>query len=287
MNGVTITAVVLTKDEEANLPACLESLKGWCRPVFVVDSGSTDGTERVAKSFGAEFVSHPFETHSKQWNWALRNLPFKTAWVLAIDADQRITPQLKEELLKELAETDPQISGYYLPRKQIFRGRWIRHGGYWPKYLLKLFRTGAARCDEQELLDFRFYVDGKTVLLKEPLVEENLKEREILFWLGKHLRFIELLAREELSVRTGRRTWQAKPDPAGTPDQRVLWKKNLWYKLPLYTRPFLYFAYRYFLLLGFLDGRQGALFHFLQAFWLRMMVDVRLGELLRAKKTGR
>ncbi len=279
----SIAAVILTKDEELNLPACLESLQGWCGPIFVVDSGSTDRTAEVARRFGAQILFHPFETHAKQWNWALKNLPIRSDWVLAIDADQRVTPGLKEELLR-VAAGGHAAQGYYVPRKQIFRGRWIRHGGYWPKYLLKFFRAGSAGCDEQELLDFRFYVNGETKLLKEPLIEENLKEREILFWLGKHLKFIELLAAEEATARAGKRVWQIQPDPRGTPDQRVLWKKSFWFRMPLYLRPFLYFGYRYLLQLGFLDGQQGALFHFLQAFWLRMMVDIRLGELLRGSK---
>lgn len=283
--STSIAAVILTKDEEANLSDCLASLEGLCHPVFVVDSGSADRTEAVARRFGAEFIVHPFETHARQWNWALRNLPLGGGWVLALDADQRVSPGLKEELLEAARSAPPETDGFYLPRKQIFRGRWIRHGGYWPKLLLKCFRTGAARCDEQELLDFRFYVGGKTPLLKQPLIEENRKEQEILFWLRKHLRYIELLALEEVQARTGGKRWQAAPSLRGTPDQQVLWKKHLWYRLPLYARPFLYFGYRYVLQAGFLDGRQGALFHFLQGFWLRMMVDIRIGELLRAEET--
>lgn len=282
-----ITAIILTFNEELNLPACLKSLEDWCPQIFVVDSGSIDRTVSIAKEAGAHVVTHPFETHAKQWNWALKTLPLTSDWILAIDADQRITPELRQELLQILPSTPAEVAGYYLPRKQIFRGRWIRHGGYWPKVLLKLFRRGAAWTDEQELVDFRFYVRGQTRLLRSAIVEQNLKEEAITFWLQKHLRFIELLAQEEYRRRHGQGRWAIRLSPFGTPDQRVLWTKQLWYRLPLYGRPFLYFGYRYLLRLGILDGWEGFLFHFLQGFWLRLMIDVRLGELERDRTASR
>ncbi len=280
---MTISAVILTLNEEQNLPECLNSLRGWCRQIIVVDSGSTDRTLSIAKEHAALVLQHPFETHSKQWNWALKNAPIREEWVLAIDADQRISTELRDEITAEVSSSSADIAGYYLPRKQIFRGQWIRHGGYWPKYLLKLFRRGAGQSDEGELLDFRFYVKGKTRLLKNPLIEQNEKEQAILFWIQKHLRFIELLAQEEYARRHNRTKWTIQPSVTGNPDQRVLWRKTLWHRMPLYIRPFLYFGYRYFIQLGILDGPQGFLFHFLQAFWFRFMVDIRLAELERDK----
>lgn len=281
IDTLSITAVILTLNEELNLSACLKSLEGWCLQIFVVDSGSTDQTVVIAQRHGAQVSHHPFETHAKQWNWALKTLPITGEWVLAIDADQRVSPELQEELFGTLPQTPSQVMGYYLPRKQIFRGQWIRHGGYWPKYLLKLFRRGAALSDEEELLDFRFYVKGETRLLRHSIIEHNNKERSIQFWLEKHLRFIELLAQEEYRRRWHPMEWAVKPSPWGTPDQRVLWAKQIWYRMPLYVRPFLYFAYRYIFRLGILDGPTGSLFHFLQGFWLRLMVDIRIGELER------
>jgi len=273
-----ITAVILTLNEELNLPTCLKSLQGFCQQIFVVDSGSTDQTAAIAQKAGAQVVHHPFETHAKQWNWALRTLPLTSEWVLALDADQRVSPELQEELGRILPGAPSEVPGYYLPRKQIFRGCWIRHGGYWPKYLLKLFRRESAWSDERELVDFRFYVRGQTRCLKKPLVEENEKEGRIGFWLQKHLNFIELQAQEEFLRRHQDIGWAVQPSLWGTPDQRVLWSKQLWYRLPLYLRPFLYFGYRYIIRLGLLDGWEGSLFHFLQGFWLRLMIDVRISE---------
>ena len=277
----SISAVILTYNEELNLPACLKSLEGWCPQVFVVDSGSTDQTLAIAKQMGAEVVHHPFETHAKQWNWALKTLPLQPDWVLALDADHRISPGLREELCRALPEAPPGLTGYYLPRKQIFRGQWIRHGGCWPKYMLKLFRKGSAWSDERELVDARFYTSGKVRLLSRPLIEQNENEWNITFWLQKHLRYIDRLAQEEYVRRHHSVGWAVSPSLRGTPDQRTLWSKSLWYRLPPYIRPFLYYGYRYFIRLGILDGWEGALFHFLQGFWLRLMVDIRLAELER------
>lgn len=281
----SLCAVILTYNEETNLPACLESLRGWCQEIYVVDSGSTDRTVQIAREAGAHVVTHPFETHPKQWNWALRTAPIETDWVLALYADYRISHGLKEEILRLLPGTPSGVEGYYIPRKQIFRGRWIRYGAYWPRYILALFRRGRAWSDEGEYVDCRFSVRGQTRTLHHPIVERNEKEESILFWLDKQLKYIELLAQEEYLRRHHQLAgWAISPSPWGTPDQRVLWWKQIWYRLPIYIRPFLYFAYRYLFRLGVLDGWKGALFHFLQAFWLRLMVDIRIGELERAQK---
>jgi glycosyltransferase involved in cell wall biosynthesis len=291
----SLAVVVLTFNEERNLAACLESVAGWTGEIFVVDSGSNDHTVDIAMRYGARVVMHPFENHAKQWNWALRHLPFTYEWALCLDADHRVTPELKEEL-RELFNAGSEsirgqarlkaVDGFYLKRQQIFRGKWIKHGGYYPKYLLKLFRHEHAWSDENELLDFRFYVEGETATLQHDLVEDNQNEFDISFWIAKHNRFAQLQAREELLRRRDNIAWSIRPSLFGTPDQRTLWLKRSWYLLPLYVRPCLYFFYRYILRLGFLDGKQGFLFHFLQGFWYRLLVDVVLDDLRRGREPG-
>lgn len=229
-------------------------------------------------------VRHPFETHAKQWNWVFRNLPLSSEWILALDADQRITPELCEEIQQVLQTVSLEVGGFYLKRRQIFRGRWIRHGGYYPKYLLKLFRRGKGHSDENELLDFRFYVSGKTIKLQHDLIEDNQKDLDINIWLSKHARFATLQAQEEAHRQRNGTVWSVKPSLFGSPDQQTLWHKNFWYRLPLFVRPFLYFFYRYFLRLGFLDGKEGFIFHFFQGFWYRFLVDIHLDELRRKDK---
>jgi glycosyltransferase involved in cell wall biosynthesis len=281
---VPVTVVFLTFNEEANLADCLQAVAGWAGEILIVDSGSTDATLEIARRYGAGCFYHQFERHTRQWNWALRNLPFAFEWALCLDADQRLTSELKREiavLLQEQNGGPPEgVAGYYVNRRQIFRGKWIKHGGYYPKRLLKLLRHSRAFCDENELLDSRFYVQGTTALLRHDLIEDNRKEDDISFWTAKHIRYAELQAREELLRRDGIAQWSVRPSLFGSPDQRSLWLRQLWYRhMPLYVRPWLYYFYRYFLRLGFLDGKQGFIFHFLQALWFRLLVDIKIEEL--------
>lgn len=285
---VPVTALVLTFNEELNLPACLDSLRGWVDRIVVVDSGSNDGTVRIAEAYGACVLRHPFHTHNTQWRWAIENLPEGASdWILGLDADQRVTAELAAEIRQALGTargTPDGVAGYYINRRQIFRGRWIRYGGYYPKYLLKLFRRDGVSFDENELVDHHFYVRGRTQLLKHDLIEANHKEDDLAFWIAKHCRYARLMAQEEHLRRSARSEGAAgiRPNLMGSPDHRRLWRKRVWAHMPLYVRPWLYFSYRYFIRLGFLDGREGFVFHLFQACWFRLMVDVYLDDLRRA-----
>jgi len=276
-----LAAVILTLNEEQNLASCLESLRGCASRIFVVDSGSTDRTAEIARAYGAVVVVHPFESHARQWQWALATLPLHEPWILALDADQSLTPELKTDLLASLPGwTGPGAPvGGYLNRRQIFRGRWIRHGGYYPKYLLKLFRRDRVTLDETDLVDHHFIVQGTTAILNGDLIEDNRNERDIATWIAKHNRYAVLQAREEELSR--KHDDVGARQALGSPDDRTRVRKRIWQRLPLYIRPFGYFVYRYIFRLGFLDGKQGFVFHFLQAFWYRLLVDINRDELRR------
>ena len=277
--SVPLTVVVLTLNEERNLPACLESVVGWATEVFVVDSGSTDATGAIAGRFGARVVTHAFETHARQWKWALDELPIQTDWVLGLDADQRVTPELQQEISRRLSRTTTAhaSSGYFVRRRQIFRGRWIRHGGYYPKDLLKLFRLRAVSVDETDLVDHHFIVSGQTEKIPFDIIEDNRNETAIAVWTARHNHYAVLQARQELRAIGD----DAEVDLGlifRAPDARIRWLKRIWRHLPLFVRPCLYFVYRYVFRLGFLDGKEGFIFHVLQAFWYRLLVDVNLEE---------
>ena len=194
-----VTVVVLTHQEELNLGPCLESVAGWVKCLIIVDSGSTDRTKEIAARHGATIFAHTFETHSKQWQWALENLPIATPWVLGLDADQRVTSELRASIERAIATGLADVNGYYMTRRQVFRGRWIRFGGYYPKYLLKLFRLTSVRTNVADLVDHHFIVEGKTEKLHGDLVEDNKREDDITFWIAKHNRYAALMAREELT----------------------------------------------------------------------------------------
>ncbi|MCC7043674.1 MAG: glycosyltransferase family 2 protein [Acidobacteria bacterium] len=281
-----VSVVVLTFNEEKNITACLESVRGWATDVFVVDSGSTDRTVELATASGATVRVHPFETHAGQWTWALAELPLATDWVLGLDADQRVTGSLQDAMRRAMTSgAAADVAGFYVNRRQIFRGRWIRHGGYYPKYLLKLFRRDAVSVNERDLVDHHFSVAGRVGTLDGDLIEDNRNEADIQVWIDKHNRYARLQARQELADR--RRTGGGGVARLfGSPDERVRWMKARWNGMPLFVRPGLYFIYRYVLRLGFLDGREGFLFHVLQAFWYRLLVDINISELRQNGETA-
>lgn len=269
-----LDVVVLTFNEELNLSSCLRGIQALGAKVFVVDSGSTDATIEIARSFGCEVVLHPFSTHAEQWRWALSNLPLTAEWVLAIDADQELSPELADEIRRFVSSSERRFCGAYLCRRQVFRGRWIRFGGYYPKYLLKLFRRSDVRVGD-DLVDHHFVVSGATTLLRGDMIEANRNEDQVSNWVAKHNRYAVLQARDELA----RRGAAAPGSFTGSPDERTAFLKRVWMRLPLYVRPVLYFVYRYVVRLGFLDGKEGFVFHFLQGFWYRLLVDINIEEL--------
>jgi glycosyltransferase involved in cell wall biosynthesis len=283
--SIPVTVLVTTRNEELNVERCLRSVHGLADQVFVIDSESTDRTVDIARLYADDVVNLPYE-HGRiiPWifQWGLNNLPIRNDWVLLLEADQAVTEALRHELRTLFARPAILEDGFFIRRRMIFRGQSIRFGGYGRKMMLKLFRRVRAELDPLEQ-DTRVYVHGPVGRLHAPLEEWNRKEDAILFYLYKHLRYAEAFAREEYERRIGSVPFKGRARLFGNPDERVLWAKSLYYRLPLFLRPGLYFAYRYFLRLGVLDGWNGFIFHFLQAFWFRFVLDLRLSELLRRR----
>jgi len=283
---IPLSVLVVTRNEERNVERCLLSVHGWADQVFVIDSESSDRTKEIACRYADSVVELPYDhTRIIPWifQWALDHLPLRNEWVLILEADQAVPAALQQEIAALLDRPEIVESGFYIRRRQIFRGHPLRFGGYGSKYLLKLFRRSRSELDPVEQ-DTRVYVRGKVGRLRQPLEEWNKKEDEILFYLEKHLRYADAFAHEELLRRRQNLPWKLTPRFFGTADERTLWLKTRYYRMPLFLRPCLYFLYRYFFLLGILDGGTGFLFHFLQAFWFRLVVDVRLAELLRESR---
>jgi glycosyltransferase involved in cell wall biosynthesis len=280
--------VLLTYNEEIHLPRLLHSVKELKAPVYVLDSGSTDRTILICEELGAIVKYHPFQNHPKQWEAALNLFDIQTPWIIGLDADQYVTPELFETLRNFRNEDYADVNGIYFNRKYFLRGQWIRYGGFYPKYLLKMFRRGIGFSDTNENMDHRFVVPGKTIIWKQGhIIEENFKENEIGFWIAKHNRYSDLVADEEVERQKQLRSQTVSSRFFGNPDERIAWLKNLWWRLPLGLRPFLYFSYRMFFRLGFLDGKTGMLFHFLQGFWFRLIVDVKIKERLKVNHDER
>lgn len=280
----TFSFVILTYNEEIHLPRLLSSIEQLNAPIYILDSGSTDNTLNIAENYKAEVKINAFENHPKQWDFALKNFNITTPWTIGLDADQIVTPELLQMLMAFKDDDFRHVNGIYFNRKNYFKGTWIKYGGFYPKYLLKMFRTNVGYSDLNENMDHRFIVTGQTAIWKKGhIIEENLKENEISFWIAKHNKYSDLTAHEEVERLYNLRSQSNQPKFWGSPDERIAYLKKLWWKLPLGLRPFLYFTYRIIFKLGLLDGSNGILFHFLQGFWFRLIVDVKIKEILKSK----
>nr|WP_242030598.1 MULTISPECIES: glycosyltransferase family 2 protein [unclassified Coleofasciculus] len=275
-NLMLLSVIILTKDEEANLPKCLASLQNLGAEVFVVDAGSSDRTVEIARESGCQVFEHPFENHAAQINWAIENLPIKTPWIMRLDADERLTPELVEELKQILPYTEEKITGYQVKRRVFFMGRWIRHGGYYPTWLLRIWRTDFGVCEQRWMDEHIVLKQGKIAKFKDDIIDENKKG--LSFWIDKHNRYADREVKDMVSLVAEKEDDLLKSSQYSQAIGRRWIKKNLYTRSPLFLRAFVYFFMRYIIGLGFLDGVEGLIFHFLQGFWYRFLVDAKIYE---------
>lgn len=271
-----LSIVILTKNEEANLPACIESIQGLNAEIFIVDSHSTDRTVAIGQEAGCQVVEHLWENYAQQLNWALQNLPITTPWIMRLDADERLTPELVEELKQILPQTPEDITGYQIKRRVFFMGRWIRHGGYYPTWLLRIWRTGVGTCEQRYMDEHIVISQGKITNLQHDIIDEN--QKGLSFWTDKHNHYADREVKDLLSVMSLENDDLLQAGQLSQASRRRWVKANLYARSPLFFRAFLYFLMRYTIGLGFLDGIEGLVFHFLQGFWYRFLVDAKIYE---------
>ena len=240
--------------------------------------GSTDATVEICKKYGAKVANRRWTTYAEQFNWGLDNLPIQTPWVMRLDADEELTEGLVAELSTLLSSASEGIDGVYIRRRVYFLGRWIKHGGYYPTWLLRVFRNGGGRCESLWMDEHIVVKGGKTVRMYQDLIDRNNKD--LTFWVDKHNHYANREVKDILAKRVGGALAddQLIQELHGQVKARRWAKNNLYGRAPLFFRSFIYFIYRYFFRLGFLDGAEGLIFHFLQGFWYRFLVDAKLFE---------
>jgi glycosyltransferase involved in cell wall biosynthesis len=277
---MSLTVVILTKDEELHVERAIRSVAGIATRVFVADSGSTDRTVEIATRLGAEVRFNTWRNHATQFNWALGQLPADTEWVLRLDADEFVTESLAREIAARLPEVGPETAGVTIGRRMTFLGRTIRHGGLFPIRILRLFRHGSGHCEER-WMDEHIVVSGRVAEFAGEIIDDN--RNSLTWWTAKHNAYASREAIELLNLecgfmgRDGGDTLQA----GGQAGAKRWIKERVYARLPGGARAFAYFLYRYVLRLGFLDGAEGLAFHFLQGFWYRFLVDAKLLEMRR------
>jgi glycosyltransferase involved in cell wall biosynthesis len=274
-----LSVIVLTYNEQVNLPQALDSVCGWARQVIVLDSYSTDRTVQIAKDYGCEVHQRRFDNYASQRNYAL-SLPIKSEWVFFLDADEWVPQALKDEIDRTIAG-NPRENGFYIKRRLIWMGRWIKRG-YYPTWILRLFRNGKARCEERGVNE-HIIVEGPVGYLTNDFIHEDRKG--LTDWIQKHNRYATLEAEELL-----RKEKAASPQDAisprffGAQAERKRWlRHHVWEHLPPLVRPLLYFLWRYFLRGGFLDGKEALIYHFLQGFWFLFLIDAKYLEMKKHK----
>jgi glycosyltransferase involved in cell wall biosynthesis len=274
---IPCSVLLLTLNEEINLPRCLESLK-WCDDIVVLDSFSTDRSVEIAKEFGARIIQRKFDNWSAHQNWAVANIKFKYPWVYYTDADEVVPPELAQAIDSIISAPDRKTVAYGIRRKEMFRGRWLRHSSMYPVWILRLFRPERIRWER--LVNPVARVDGPTIHLQRDMIHYSFS-KGLHEWVEKHNKYAQFEAAEAMRVsKTGIEDFWGIFS-VGDPLRRRKAMKAMSYRMPL--RPLLKFIYMYFLRLGILDGRAGLTYCRLIAMY-EFFIDLNVKELRRREK---
>lgn len=280
-----VSVIILTFNEAINIERTLNCIKGWAGEIFIVDSYSTDNTMEIAKRFTSNIYQNPYEYHSQQINWALSNLPISNEWILFLDADEWLTEPLKKEVAAVISKSATGINGYAMKRRIVFMGKWIKHGGLYPTWIIRLIRKGFAKSESRKM-DEKFVVDGGVVNLKYDFVDEN--QKDLSFWITKLDKYASREAEDILKMEAGEISGSIRSSLLNGPvSRRRFLKERVFLRWPLFLRSLTYFGYRYIFRLGFLDGKEGFIYHFFQGLWYRLLVDAKICEVQRDKEIGK
>lgn len=273
----------MTYNEKRNLRACLESVHEYIDDIIIVDSYSTDETEDIAKEYTDKFYKNKWINYSKQYLWGIANTDIKNEWIIRLDADERWTKEGFEELATIMQ--DDEVNGIYVKMKIYFMGRFIKHGAFYPNYFLRVYKKSKGAMEDR-WMDEHIHVEGKVVHSNIDVIESNYDRQEnIALWTDKHNGYSTREAVEFLIAKHNIHKIDTVANLFGNKTERKRWmKENIYFKTPLFVRPYMYFIYRYVFKFGFLDGKEGFIFHTLHAFWYRFLVDTKVYQIEQLAK---
>lgn len=280
-----LTTIILTYNEELHIRRCLENVCPISKKVYVIDSPSTDSTVDICKEFpNVEVVVHKYPgNQAAQYNWAIDNIQIDTEWTLRIDADEYLLPELVKEIVDKLPSLPKEITGIEFKRRHIFMGKWVKHGIY-PVVMMRMCRTGCGRYADRIMDEHMVLTQGRSVVFENDFCDHSLIN--VSDYCRKHLDY----AQREAAVVLDETYGLSKEDivkgmsdlredeSLGKSAEEKHKKKNKYNSLPLFWRSFAYFVFRYIFKGGFLDGKEGFVFAFIQGWWFRTMVDVKILE---------
>lgn len=276
-----LTVIILTHNEEAHIERCITSFLSLVKDVYVVDSYSSDNTVDICESLGVKVELRAWKNYADQFQWALDNLPIQTEWVMRLDADEYFNPELANNIPPLLSNANKDTTGYLCKRRNTFLGKKIIFGGYDPISLLRIWRHGFGRIESRWMDEHIVLSKGNTESVNGELIHDNIERNSV--WTDKHNKYAD---REMIDVilkkyGIGNLDDQLKNTDSFSAKFKRHIKERIYNRLPLFIRPTLYFIFRYFICLGFLDGKAGFAYHFLQGYWYRSLVDVRIYEVER------
>lgn len=273
----SLTAFILTYNEEQHLQRCIDSVKNICESIVIIDSFSTDSTQKIAAQNNCDFYQHKFINHADQINWGLKNASITSKWVIRVDADEYLSENLQNSLINNLAKIPEDVNGIRVKRLIYFMGKPLKKGGMYPIWHLKIWRTGTATCEQRWMDERMKLAEGKTVEVEGDLIDNNLNN--ITWWTQKHNSYA---TREAIDILDKIYNFTNANVVAGkffgTSEERRRWLKQRYLKLPLFVRPILFWFVRYFLQGGILEGKRGFIWNALQCGWYRFLVDVKIYE---------
>lgn len=276
-----VTFIILTKNEEINIRDCIESIKGFAKRVVVVDSGSTDKTVEIAKELGADVYVHSFENYARQFNWGIDNTNITTKWTFRLDADERLTPTLCDELREIIkVHNDDDVNGVTMEAYLVFMGKIMKHGGS-QKRKLMMFKTGIGRIEDRKMDEHTLLSSGTAVACKEKFIHHDFKD--MTFWINKLNWYATREMQDYFDYVNG------KDANIEAEDKEIAAIRNkkfgFYYKFPLFIRCWLIFVYVYIFQLGFLDGKEGFIYHWTYNRWYRTLVDCKIYEQMKNPKS--
>ena len=265
-----ITAIILTKNEEINIKDCINSIKKICKRIVVIDSFSTDRTVEIAKGCGVEVYQNKFINYAKQYMYGVKIANIDTIWTLRIDADERLTSESASELEKLCDQNNyTDVSGITLRFKKNFMGRDLYHGGVYPWKKMNCYKTIYGEIEDRSMDEHIILSKGKTIEMKADSLHFDFKNLE--YFINKHNWYS---SRETIDYFDNLNKSKSKDEL----DSKTWFKMNVYYKIPTGFRAYIYYMYRYYFKLGFLDGKEGKMYAFLQAYWYRFLVDAKIYE---------
>ena len=267
-----ISVLILTLNEEMNLPGCLESVK-WCDDIVVYDSYSTDRTIEIARAEGARVFQRNFDNYANQRNAALTDVEYKYSWLLMLDADERATLAVEQEIRRIVESGEKRTTLYRIRRKDMFWGKWLRRSSGYPTWFGRFFRNGKVRVERE--INEEYHTDGEIGHLQEHLIHYPFK-KGMAFWIKRHNRYSTMEAQS--LIQEIRKPLELKKIFVSDPTIRRKILKQMAYRMP--GRPFFVFIYLYLIRLGFIDGKPGLTYCILRSIY-EYMIDVKVKELRR------